>query len=73
MTHNDFTGRYRDGIFVGTSRRKDDEPPLLEEAVANAYDKARDGGRTPPYRVLEIWVDGENPLSEYIVVLQAGG
>jgi hypothetical protein len=74
MTEGDFTGRYREGIFVGISKRKgDDEPPLLEEAVTMAYEKARDNGRTPPFRILEIWVDGENPLSEYIVAMQAGG
>lgn len=73
MNDNDFAGRYREGIYVGRSQRTDKQPPLLESAVEDAYEKAKDGGRTPPFRVLEIWVDGDNPLSEYIVALQTGG
>jgi hypothetical protein len=69
---DDVGGRYREGIFVGRSQRTEERGPMLEEAVEDAYNKAQDAGRPPPYRVLEIWVDGENPLSEYIVALKTG-
>jgi hypothetical protein len=65
--------QYREGIFVGVSRRTDEQEAILEDAVRNAYDKASGAGLTPPFRVLEIWVNGENPLTEYIVSLQAVG
>jgi hypothetical protein len=72
MNENDNGSRYREAIFVGTSRATEDKEPVLEDAVRDAYEKATEQGRTPPFRVLEIWVDGENPLTEYRVALHTG-
>jgi hypothetical protein len=72
MYNDDPTARFRNNIFVGVSVGDGDNPPVLQAAFEAAYEKARDGGGEPPYRVLEIWVNGENPLTEYIVALKAG-
>jgi hypothetical protein len=67
---DDLTRRYRKTVHVGRSKRKnDDEPPTLDEALRDAYDKAS-GGRGGKYRLLDIWVRGDNPLSEVIVSLE---
>lgn len=67
MNEEDLTGQYRGRIYVGRSRKSDDPDFSFEKALHNAYQKASNDNKNPPFRVLEIWVDGHNPLSEYIV------
>jgi hypothetical protein len=60
---------YRGSIFVGSSTADDEGGPTFEQAVNDAYEKAKGQGKHPPFRVREIWVDGNNPLSEYRVAI----
>ena len=63
---------YRESIFVGRSGPEDEGGPTLEKAFEDAYERAKAGGKRPPFKVLDTWVNGTNPLSEYIVALKAG-
>ena len=63
---------YRQSIFVGRSSADDQGGPTLEKAFEDAYERAKAGGKKPPFKVLDTWVHGTNPLSEYIVALKAG-
>jgi hypothetical protein len=63
------TAKYRERVYVGRSRRGRDKVPSLEEAVEDAYKDARKAGKPGPYRLMDVWVDGTNPLTDYIVVL----
>jgi hypothetical protein len=58
-------------IHEGRSKKRDDPHFSLEKALDNAYKAARRERKTPPFRVVNIYVDGDNPLSEYIVYLEA--
>ena len=69
---NDYTRDYRDNVYVGSSN-VNEEAFSLEKAFEDAYNKATAAGKTPPFKVLEIWVDGTNPLSDYKVALKSGG
>lgn len=73
MNDIDPTEDYRGRVYVGRSRKQDDPGFSLEKALDDAYEKARNDNKNPPFRVLEIWVDGNNPLSEYKVAVGAGG
>jgi hypothetical protein len=64
----DFTEEYRGRTYVGHSKKGDPEFSL-EKALEDGYNKARADHKNPPFRMIEIWVDGTNPLSEYRVVL----
>jgi hypothetical protein len=66
------TARYRERVYVGRSRRKPSKAPSLEEAVEDAYNEAKKADKPGPYRLVDVWVDGTNPLTDYIVVLAAG-
>ena len=68
----DLTAEYRARIYVGRSRKADDPDFSLEKAFHDAYQKARNDNKNPPYKVLETWIDGENPLSEYRVAIGTG-
>jgi hypothetical protein len=48
--------------------------PTLEKAIDNAYQEAR-GNQTgrKTYRVAHIYVSGDNPISEYTVIIAAPG
>jgi hypothetical protein len=61
------TQRYRESVFVGRSTADDEGGPTFELAVQDAYQRAKEKGKEPPFKVLETWVDGTNPLSEYLV------
>jgi hypothetical protein len=65
------TEEFRARVYVGQSRRGDDEFSL-EAALDEAYQKAKNDNKTGPFRVLEIWIDGNNPLSEYKVAVGSG-
>jgi hypothetical protein len=72
MNDTDPTEEYRSWIYVGSSKSTDDDFSI-EAAAKDAYDRATAGGRTPPYRVLEIRLHGTNPFSEYRVAVGPGG
>jgi hypothetical protein len=62
--------------WLGRSKRKDDKtPPSLDEALADAYDQARQANRDGQLtlRVIDILVTGSNPISEYGVIVGKGG
>lgn len=64
------TAKYRERVYVGRSRRKGDRTPSLEEAIEDAYMDAKKAGKPGPYQLLDVWVDGTNPLTDYIAVLK---
>ena len=66
------TQDYRARIYVGSSKKDDDPDFSLEKALHDAYRKARADNKNPPYKVLEILIDGNNPLSEYRVAIGTG-
>lgn len=72
MIDEEITEEFRARIYVGSSKKSDDPDFSVEKALHNAYEKARRDNRNPPFRVLEMWVDGDNPLSEYRVAVGAG-
>jgi hypothetical protein len=72
MQSADPTGDYRGKIYVGRSTR-DDEEFSLEHAVKQAYEQAKADSKSGPFRIIEIWVDGDNPLSEYRVAVGSSG
>jgi len=72
MRSEDPTGEFRSSIYVGSSH-VDDENFSLEAALEDAYEKAKADGKTPPFRVIETWIDGTNPLSEYRVAVGSSG
>lgn len=45
----------------------------LHQACMNAYDAAKAAGGTPPFTVDHIELHGNNPFTEYIVVLKPTG
>jgi hypothetical protein len=73
VNDTNLTEEYRARIYVGTSSKRTDPDFSLEKALEDAYEQAKADGAGPPYRVLETRVEGENPLSDYIVALKAGG
>jgi hypothetical protein len=73
MVEQDLTADFRGRIYVGRSKKSDDPDFSLDKALDDAYKKATQDHKTPPFRVLEIWIDGDNPLSEYRVAVGAGG
>jgi hypothetical protein len=58
-------------VHKGRSSKKDDPHFSLEKALDDAYKAARREHKTPPFRVINIFIDGDNPLSEYIVYIEA--
>lgn len=72
MQSADPTEEYRARIYVGRSR-KDDDNFSLEAALEDAYEKAKADGKSPPFRVIETWIDGTNPLSEYKAAVGSSG
>jgi hypothetical protein len=67
------TGSIRGRIFLGRSqRRSDEEGPSLEEALEDAYEQAKGSGYTD-LSVLQISVTGTNPITDYRVLVIAGG
>ena len=72
MQSDDPTGEYRSMIYVGRSR-KDDESFSLEAALEDAYEQAKADGKSPPFRVIETWIHGTNPLSEYRAAVGSSG
>jgi hypothetical protein len=72
MQSADPTGDYRGKIYVGRSTM--DEPDFsLETALKDAYEKAKEDSKSGPFRIIEIWVEGNNPLSEYRVAVGSSG
>jgi hypothetical protein len=75
----ELTRRYRKKVYVGRSKGDDRKQPSLEQALKNAYSQAMtartaesgDEGDEVAYRVIDIWAVGRNPLSEYIVSVEA--
>jgi hypothetical protein len=65
-----FRGSHR-SVHEGRSKKGDDPHFSLEKALDNAYKAARRAGKNPPFRVINIFVSGDNPLSEYIVYIEA--
>jgi|RhiMethySRZTD1v2_1073278.scaffolds.fasta_scaffold109917_1 hypothetical protein len=72
MQSADPTADYRGKIYVGRSTKDDDEFSL-EAAVKDAYEQAKADSKSGPFRVMEIWFDGDNPLSEYKVAVGSSG
>jgi hypothetical protein len=70
MKQNDFD-RYRRRTHFGRAPVKD-QKSALEEALENAYEAAKADGHTPPFRVEAIILDGNNPLTDYIVEISTG-
>jgi hypothetical protein len=78
-TDEKVTRRYRKKVYVGRSQASGRKKPSFEEALQHAYDQAPKpkkpaSGEAPKptrYRVLDIWAVGTNPLSEYIVAIEA--
>jgi len=58
-------------VHKGQSRKQDDPHFSLEKALENAYKAAKNDHKSPPFRVVNIFVDGNNPLSEYTVYIEA--
>ena len=71
MNDEGLTLEYRARIYVGKSRRGDSDFSL-SAAIRDGYEQATADGKRPPFRVLEIWVDGDNPLSEYRAAIGSG-
>jgi hypothetical protein len=67
------TEEYRARLYVGSSKKRDDPDFSLQKALEDGYRKASQDGKSPPFRVIETWIDGDNPLSEYRVVIGASG
>ena len=44
----------------------------LEDALEDAYKKARADGGHPPFRVEAIILEGTNPLTDYVIELSSG-
>lgn len=63
--------RSQRSVHVGRSSKKDDPKFSLEKALDNAYKAARQAHKNPPFRVINIFIGGDNPLSEYIVYIEA--
>ena len=72
MESPDPTEEYRARVYVGRSR-KGDPDFSLDAALNDAYEKAKNDGKSGPFRVVETWVDGNNPLSEYRVAVGSSG
>jgi hypothetical protein len=66
------TDDYRKTLFVGSSTEADEGGPTLEKAFEDAYEKAKQQGKKPPFKVHDIWLHGTNPLTEYRVVVGSG-
>jgi hypothetical protein len=45
----------------------------VEGALRHAYESAKDAGAKPPYVVARIEVHGDNPISDYKVVIGPTG
>jgi len=65
-------------MFVGNATVEEDAVgtgKTLEAAIANAYEAARraDGQGRRHYQVAQIIVSGDNPISEYSIILQRVG
>jgi hypothetical protein len=69
------TATIRDRIFLGRSgRRSDEEGPTLEEALEDAYRQAKLANEAyKDFTVLQISVSGTNPITDYRVLVIAGG
>jgi hypothetical protein len=68
----DLTQEYRERIFVGESRRRDDTEPTLEDAFDDAWNQASGSGVEPGTRlhVLDTEVYGQNPIDTYRVIVK---
>jgi len=71
MNQDEFD-RYRRRKHFGRAPVKD-QKSALEEALENAYEAAKAAGGSPPFRVEAIILDGNNPLTDYIVQVSSGG
>ena len=67
----EFIRRSGRSVHVGHSKKSEDPKFSLEKALDDAYKAARRAGKNPPFRVINIVIDGDNPLSEYIVYIAA--
>jgi hypothetical protein len=68
-------GNYQHQVFVGSSRRTRQAKPTVEGAIENGYEAARKviKSGTLTLRVVDIFVIGRNPITEYRVVLAPDG
>jgi|EndMetStandDraft_5_1072996.scaffolds.fasta_scaffold529871_2 hypothetical protein len=57
--------------YPGHSKKSEDPKFSLEKALDDAYKTARRAGKNPPFRVVNIFIKGDNPLSEYLVYIEA--
>jgi hypothetical protein len=46
-------------------------PPSLDRALADAYNQAKAAGKRSPFRVKQIWLEGTNPTTDYIVEVES--
>lgn len=60
--------RYRESVFVGVSPREPGGTPNLQEAFEDAWEQAKSS--TKKLRLLTIEADGENPITEFRVVMK---
>ncbi len=58
-----------DGEFVGVARSEHGKAPTLAHAIEDAYEKGKQKGHRS-FRVEKIVVTGDNPITEYRVVLR---
>ena len=66
----DFVSDYPGRVFVGRDSGDEENPPKIDKAMRDAWDKAKADGKRPPYRVLNIWLHGDNPLTDYFVSVE---
>ena len=60
-------GEYIADVAIGT------DEDTVAAAIRKGYEKLEAKGIKPPYRVVEIWAHGDNPFTEFRVVLKGGG
>jgi hypothetical protein len=68
----DLTQEYREKIFVGESRRTEENEPTLEDAFDDAWRQASGGGVEPGTRMhlLDTEAYGQNPINTYRVIVK---
>jgi hypothetical protein len=63
----DLIREYINDVAIGTDRLS------VAAAIKDGYGKLEGKRVKPPYRVVEIWADGENPFTEFRVILKGDG
>jgi hypothetical protein len=63
---DDLIREYTADLAIGRSEES------IQAAVRDGYSKL-EGRFKPPYRVLEIWAYGDNPFTEFRVIMKGGG